>query len=629
MIGYEDLRGMLRSDRGRDYNANGAVTNDGVRRYTWDRAGRMATVETLDGGQTLARYDYDDRDWRARSSAGDLARQTLYVRDSAGLVLTEFARPISVNEPHWRKDYVYAVGRHVAVVENIEPSTPVGLRFTTSNPGAQAPYMQLQWDPVADEDVYGYDVYRRNAGSTAEFVRLTSSPVTNPLFVDTSPSVADATAYEYQVSALDWGNVESARTVGRKVKVGDHTPPPVPANLSAQIELCTAFLSWGPVLDADSDMAGYNVYRKTASAPDWPTAPRNGAQPLQQPSFQDDVGLYVPGITLQYRVEALDALGNASLTSVVNAQTQSCMASLFPPRFASTPDAPPPHRFIGDHLDEEVNYRVRYYHVDHLGTPRAITDSAGAIVAKNNLFPFGEPVPPFTSAGNAHWFTGHERDYLSGHDYMLARSLSSASGRFITPDPIVVATPAVSSTWNQFQYARNNPLRYVDPTGETDVTAWREHRDICLARPGGVCSNLTIRDLLYQGYLNIQRYGNYGGERWTGGAFDGNDFSIDSIDAVDEAYKQHDLAYDNCEKNEGGNPLCYLRADQALANALGRITCGQTSVKGCISKGAARQALLLKIFKTRVEILLKCGPHGCPQPHCTGGFCPPQPPFMP
>ncbi len=493
------------------YNANGAVTSDGVRRYTWDRAGHMATIQTLDGGQTLARYDYDDRDWRARSSTGDLARQTLYVRDSTGLVLTEFARPISVNEPHWRKDYIYAVGRHVAVVENVEPSTPVGLRFTTSNPAAQAPYMQIQWNPVTDEDVYGYDVYRRNAGTTSEFVRLTSSPVTSPLLVDASPSVADATAYEYHISALDWGNVESARTVGRKVKVGDHTPPPVPGNLTAQIELCTALLSWNSVTDTDTDMAGYNVYRKTASTPDWPTTPRNGAQPLQQPSFQDDVGLYLPGITLQYRVEALDALGNAALTSVVQVQTQSCMASLFPPPLDSSSGAASPHRFIGDHPDEEVNYRVRYYHVDHLGTPRIITDSAGAVVAKNNLFPYGEPVPPFSPAGNTHWFTGHERESLAFQDYMLARQYALTVARFTAPDPAVTmdppqrrcdslgsltcgsglqcdssarpevlepgvatstqpkagpATPAEETRLNSlFSYALNNPPNYTDPSG--------------------------------------------------------------------------------------------------------------------------------------------------------------------
>ncbi len=449
-----------------NYNANGAVTKDGVRRYTWDRAGRMVTIQTLDGGQTLARYDYDDRDWRARSSTGDFARQTLYVRDSAGLVLTEFARPISVNEPHWRKDYIYALGRHVAVVENIEPSTPVGLRFITSNPGAQAPYMQLQWDPVTDEDIYGYDVYRRNAGSTGEFIRLTSLPVTNSVFVDANPSVADAAAYEYQVSALDWANIESARTASRKVKVGDHTPPPVPANLTAEIDLCTALLSWGSVLDADSDMAGYNLYRKTASAAEWPTTPRNGAQPLQQPSFQDDVDLYLPGVTLQYRLEALDVLGNASITSVVEAQTQGCMASFFSHPPGSTADAASPYSFIGGNPDEEVNYRIRYYHVDHLGTPRVITDATGLLITQKNLFPFGDPVPPFTLTAGNHLLAGTERDVLTSHDYMLARYLSGSAARFTSPDPSVRGIdPRNPVSWNKYTYVDNNPVGFLDPDG--------------------------------------------------------------------------------------------------------------------------------------------------------------------
>jgi hypothetical protein len=50
---------------------------------------------------------------------------------------------------------------------------------------------------------------------------------------------------------------------------------------------------------------------------------------------------------------------------------------------------------------------------------------------------------------------------------MGARYFGSSLGRFITPDAFYkdshVADP---QSWNKYAYARNNPLRYVDPTGE-------------------------------------------------------------------------------------------------------------------------------------------------------------------
>jgi len=64
-------------------------------------------------------------------------------------------------------------------------------------------------------------------------------------------------------------------------------------------------------------------------------------------------------------------------------------------------------------------------------------------------------------------FTGKEHDYESGLDNFGARYDSSSLGRFMSPDAFYkdshVGDP---QSWNEYAYARNNPLRYVDPTGE-------------------------------------------------------------------------------------------------------------------------------------------------------------------
>lgn len=63
-------------------------------------------------------------------------------------------------------------------------------------------------------------------------------------------------------------------------------------------------------------------------------------------------------------------------------------------------------------------------------------------------------------------FTGKERDAETGLDYFLARYLSSPQGRFTSTDP-ASGWPSDPQSWNMYAYARNNPLLYTDPDGET------------------------------------------------------------------------------------------------------------------------------------------------------------------
>lgn len=61
-------------------------------------------------------------------------------------------------------------------------------------------------------------------------------------------------------------------------------------------------------------------------------------------------------------------------------------------------------------------------------------------------------------------FTGKERDAETGLDWFTKRYLSSAQGRFTSPDPLGghLEDP---QTFNRYAYARNNPLRFTDSTG--------------------------------------------------------------------------------------------------------------------------------------------------------------------
>jgi RHS repeat-associated protein len=124
-------------------------------------------------------------------------------------------------------------------------------------------------------------------------------------------------------------------------------------------------------------------------------------------------------------------------------------------------------------LAAETRYGRRHYHVDHLGTPRLITNGIGYPVAYHVYYPFGEEATAFNQDRERMKFTGHERDLanLAGAgddlDYMMARHCSPFTARFLSVDPALESVdPFQPQSWNRYNYVQNNPLLYVDPSGE-------------------------------------------------------------------------------------------------------------------------------------------------------------------
>ena len=100
---------------------------------------------------------------------------------------------------------------------------------------------------------------------------------------------------------------------------------------------------------------------------------------------------------------------------------------------------------------------------DQLGSPAALTDSAGNVVERRNYEPFGD------SAGSTltrYDFTGRERDSQTGLIYYRARWYDPSQGRFISEDPAGFA-----GGLNMYAYVSNNPVNKTDPSGlyEIDV----------------------------------------------------------------------------------------------------------------------------------------------------------------
>ncbi len=102
-----------------------------------------------------------------------------------------------------------------------------------------------------------------------------------------------------------------------------------------------------------------------------------------------------------------------------------------------------------------------YYHINHLGSTRLVTDSNKNIVSAVTYLPFGEIN---TKVGSEYYlFNGKEQD-STGLYYYGARYYDSEIGQFTTRD-LLNGKQAGPQTLNRYTYCLNNPLKYTDPWG--------------------------------------------------------------------------------------------------------------------------------------------------------------------
>lgn len=112
---------------------------------------------------------------------------------------------------------------------------------------------------------------------------------------------------------------------------------------------------------------------------------------------------------------------------------------------------------------------IVFYHPDNLGSTNVLTDEAGAVISETVYYPYGMPRHEHATAPQPadpnYRFSDRERDAESGMHYFGARYYIAPIGRFASFDNwaghVEVTGP--------YAYARNNPLRYIDPTGTDPV----------------------------------------------------------------------------------------------------------------------------------------------------------------
>lgn len=107
--------------------------------------------------------------------------------------------------------------------------------------------------------------------------------------------------------------------------------------------------------------------------------------------------------------------------------------------------------------------RLQYVHIDHLGTPREMSDEAGKLQWRFQSKVWGKAMPETAMRGEQQplRFQGQYFDAETGLHYNRFRYYDPEIGRFISQDPI-----GLDGGENPYQYAPN-PLGWIDPLGLT------------------------------------------------------------------------------------------------------------------------------------------------------------------
>ena len=136
-------------------------------------------------------------------------------------------------------------------------------------------------------------------------------------------------------------------------------------------------------------------------------------------------------------------------------------------------------------IEPTATAKTSYLTTDHLGSPRVTTDQFGQVASRRDFMPYGEEIARQNYGADSirQKFTGYERDGETELNYARARMQNPILGRFSSPDPLYFQATMVfdPQLFNLYVYVKNNPVRLIDPTGESvrvrgqnTITAFQE-----------------------------------------------------------------------------------------------------------------------------------------------------------
>lgn len=158
------------------------------------------------------------------------------------------------------------------------------------------------------------------------------------------------------------------------------------------------------------------------------------------------------------------------------------------------------HIFLGGQRIVSIEDEDEYFFAnDHLGSPTIVTNQNGQIVEENDYDDYGKIINQNTE-GSDYKFIGKELDAETDLQYFGARYYNSLVGKFVSIDPLILENAEIfladPQQLNSYAYGRDNPIRFLDPTGEANSDFqpyYSNNSSYSYGEPLGSYRNVVVR----------------------------------------------------------------------------------------------------------------------------------------
>ena len=121
------------------------------------------------------------------------------------------------------------------------------------------------------------------------------------------------------------------------------------------------------------------------------------------------------------------------------------------------------------------NSQTYFYLPDHLGSASIVTDASGNVAEQSVFYPYGKDRVHLGGFNSEYRFTGKELDDETGLHYFGARYYDSATGRFVSVDPLFINQNYSYKPSGRFSssytYGLNSPIIFTDSDGLCAILA--------------------------------------------------------------------------------------------------------------------------------------------------------------
>jgi fibronectin type 3 domain-containing protein/regulation of enolase protein 1 (concanavalin A-like superfamily) len=283
-------------------------------------------------------YDYSDDAKNTGTFGGGHHVRFYPVRTSNGTLVPNtylMAMDYSVSPENYDfQDNLY-------LVTNIRPAvtvTGITTAQTTAAPAAPTDFyaagtasgIALEWAPVQDSALTGYDVYR-SSSLTGTYALLNSTPLTTTSYTDTATTSGSTyfykvTAYDSSIGAQSLASSSQATALSSSSK----SAPAAPTNLTATGVAGGVTLSWYAV--NDPTLAGYDLYSSSSASGPFILLT---SSPISATVYTDSTAAI--GRVTYYQVTAVDASSGLSSSAASTSGTALAITGLQSVDVGATP----------------------------------------------------------------------------------------------------------------------------------------------------------------------------------------------------------------------------------------------------------------------------------------------------